>query len=310
MDVGRFAPTTSGRAHPGTLLAFLLAWLDIRSRGGRLVLRLEDIDPTARDSQKRAGLLDDLAWFGLDWDELVWQSSRTAAHEDALDELAALGLLYECSCSRAVIQAVGRRSAAGGWVYPGTCRRRKITDWRGSRENLRVDLSGWTVELLDESGGDLGQDIDAAMGDPLVRRGDGGVTYQLAVVVDDGRAGVTRVVRGRDLASSTATQAALHRLLGHKIPRYRHHLLLLEPQGQKLAKLHQSIGADTLRRHMTADELRGFLAHAAGLTSDPAPITPAALLADFSWDRVGRTDRAVVWDGRLTLDPEAEKPLH
>ena len=302
MDIGRFAPTTSGRAHPGTLLAGLLAWLDVRSRGGRFLLRLEDIDPTARDEVTQRGLLDDLRWFGLEWDELVWQSSRTPEHEDALDRLADLGVLYACSCSRTAVKAAGRPSAAGGWIYPGTCRHRKLRAWRDSRDNLRVDLSGWTVELGDESGGDLSQNLDAAMGDPLVRRGDG-VTYQLAVVVDDTLGGVNRVVRGRDLAASTATQVALHKLLGHRIPRYRHHLLLLEPQGTKLAKLHQSIAADTLRRHMTADALRGFVAHAAGLTDAPVPVTMTELLAAFDWNRVTRRDHVVVWDGRLALDP-------
>jgi glutamyl/glutaminyl-tRNA synthetase len=302
MEIGRFAPTTSGRAHPGTLVAGLLAWLDIRSRGGRFILRLEDIDPTARDEDTRRGLLDDLTWFGLDWDELVWQSSRTAEHEAALDRLAALGVLYECSCSRTTIKAAGRPSAAGGWVYPGTCRHRRVTDWRGSRDNLRVDLSGCVVDLHDESGDDLGQHIDEAMGDPLVRRGDGGIAYQLAVVVDDANAGVTRVVRGRDLAPSTATQVALLRLLNLPIPRYRHHLLLLEPQGGKLAKLHQSIGADTLRRHLSADDVRGFVAWAAGLTDGPEPVTADRLLAAFDWNRVRRDDRVVTWNGRLSLD--------
>jgi glutamyl/glutaminyl-tRNA synthetase len=310
MEIGRFAPTTSGRAHPGTLLAGLLAWLDIRSRGGRFILRLEDIDPTARDEANKQGILDDLTWFGLNWDDLVWQSSRTPAHEAALDTLASLGLLYECSCSRTAVKAAGRPSAAGGWVYPGTCRHRKIRDWRRSRENLRVDLSGWTVELCDESGDDLGQNLDTAMGDPMVRRSDGGITYQLAVVVDDAQGGVNRVVRGRDLAASTATQVALHRLLGQRIPRYRHHLLLLEPQGGKLAKLHQSIGADTIRRHMTADEVRGFLAYATGLTPQPVPVSMAQLLTVFDWNRVVGNDRTVVWNDRLVLDPATEKTLH
>jgi glutamyl/glutaminyl-tRNA synthetase len=302
MEIGRFAPTTSGRAHPGTLLAGLLAWLDIRSRGGRFLVRMEDIDPSAEAGGNKEGLLDDLVWFGLTWDDLVWQSSRREAHENALDLLAASGLLYECHCSRTAVKAAGLPSAAGGWIYPGTCRHRKLRDWRQSRQNLRVDLSDWTVEVEDESGADLGQNIGRSMGDPLVRRGDGGVTYQLAVVVDDTEAGVTRVVRGRDLAASTATQVALHRILGRPIPVYRHHLLLLEPQGCKLAKLHQSIGADVLRRHLGPDELRGFLAYACGLSEGTAAASAERVLKDFSWERVRKADRVVAWNGRaLTL---------
>jgi len=298
MEIGRFAPTTSGRAHPGTLLAALLAWLDIRSKGGRFLLRLEDIDPGARQASLRDGLIDDLRWFGLSWDELVRQSSRRTSHEAALDQLAAAGLLYECGCSRSLIKAAGLPSVAGGWVYPGTCRHRRVRHWRSSQENLRVDLSGWKVDVWDESGLDLGQDLDRAMGDPLVRRGDGGVTYQLAVVVDDAEAGVTRVVRGRDLASSTATQVALRHLLGLPVPVYRHHLLLLEPQGEKLAKLHQSVGADVLRRHLEPDQLRGFLAWRAGLADSPKPVTLEGLLKGFDWTRVETSDRVVTWDGR------------
>ena len=298
MEIGRFAPTTSGRAHPGTLLAGLLAWLDLRSRNGRFLLRLEDIDPGAHQTAIRDGLVDDLVWFGLTWDELVLQSSHRASHEAALDKLASSGLLYECCCSRTTIKAAGLPSAAGGWVYPGTCRHRRTWNWRGSRENLRVDLSGWRVEVRDESGADLGQDLDSAMGDPLVRRNDGGVTYQLAVVVDDAEAGVTRVVRGRDLASSTATQVALRTVLGLPIPIYRHHLLLLEPQGTKLAKLHQSIGADVLRRFVEPDALRGFLAFTAGLTADPGPVSLDQLLSGFDWVRVTGNDKVVTWDGQ------------
>lgn len=304
MEIGRFAPTTSGRAHPGTLLAALLAWLDIRTLGGRFLLRLEDIDPTAASRQWQDGLLDDLEWFGLTWDELVWQSACRPAHEAALDRLAALGVLYECGCSRTAVRSHGVKSASGGWVYPGTCRARRVTDWRASRLNLRVDLGELRVDVVDESGLDLGQTVAQAMGDPLVRRADGGMTYQLAVVVDDAESGVTRVVRGRDIASSTATQVALRRLLGYPVPTYRHHLLLLEPQGDKLAKLHQSIGTDRLRHHYDAASLRGFLAWSAGLRPDPSPVGWDELAASFHWAQVGTQDRPVTWDGRaLSLGP-------
>jgi glutamyl/glutaminyl-tRNA synthetase len=298
METGRFAPTTSGRAHPGTLLAGLLAWLDVRRRGGRFLLRMEDIDPGAQDETQRRGLLDDLVWFGLEWDDLVWQSAQRRAHEAALDTLATRGVLYACGCSRTDVKAAGLPSVAGGWVYPGTCRHRRVTDWRVCRDSLRIDLSGLTVEIADESGADLSQNLERAMGDPVVRRGDGGVTYQLAVVVDDASVGVTRVVRGRDLATSTATQVALRQLLGLPIPVYRHHLLLLEPQGGKLAKLHQSIGADVLRRHLSPDELRGFLAHTCGLAPTADPVSREQLVASFSWSQVAAQDRVVAWNGR------------
>ena len=169
------------------------------------MLRLEDIDPGAQDPRIRQGLVDDLHWFGLEWDQLVWQSEGRRGHEEALETLASLGLLYECGCSRRVVQAAGVPSASGGWVYPGTCRMRRVRNWRASRLGLRADLTDLKVSVADETGTDLSQVLGTAMGDPLVRRPDGGATYQLAVVVDDAAAGVTRVVRGRDIATSTAS---------------------------------------------------------------------------------------------------------
>jgi hypothetical protein len=155
------------------------------------------------------------------------------------------------------------------------------------------------IAPLDEGGRDLAQDPTAELGDPIVRRRDGAVAYQLAVVVDDAASGVTRVVRGHDLAASTATQVALQRLLGLPEPVYRHHLLLLEERGGKLAKLHGAVGADVLRTAYTAARLVGFLAYAADC-SPAAPTTPAALLPDFAWQRVAREDRVVRWDGKTS----------
>lgn len=299
---GRFAPTTSGRAHPGTLLAAQLAWLDARSLGGSVVLRWEDIDPTALDRASRQGLAEDLSWFGLDWDDVIFQSERRTAHEQCLDTLAEQGRLYACSCSRTTVRSAGLPSASGGWVYPGTCRHRVVRDWRSCHESLRVNLSDQIVVLKDESGLDLSQNIESAMGDPVVRRPDGGITYQLAVVADDEYSKVNRVVRGRDIATSTATQIALRRLLGWSVPTYRHHLLLLEPQGEKLAKLHQSIAAPLLRQYLSADAVRGFLAFACGLRDRPEPVSPPELLREFSWDRVVLSDQTIVWqDQRLRL---------
>ncbi len=293
----RFAPSTTGQAHPGTLLAGLLCWLDGRQRGARVLLRLEDLDRT----RVERGFVDDmvaaLSWFGLDWDEVHVQSERRAGHEAALDALAAAGRLYPCRCSRKQRRAHGRRAPDGGFAYANTCRDRRLpaAGWRAVDEALRVRLDDDQVSVIDDSGLDLSQVPAYDMGDPIVRRRDGVFAYHLAVVVDDAAAGVTRVVRGRDLAASTATQVALQRLLGLATPSYRHHLLLLEPQGDKLAKFHGSVGVDTLRQHYTSAALCGLLAHAAGLIDEPAPCAPRALLADFDWSRVGAVDRVLAW---------------
>jgi glutamyl/glutaminyl-tRNA synthetase len=299
METGRFAPSTTGPAHPGTLLAALLCWLDARSRGARLLLRLEDLDPERCRPEWSRAMLEDLAWLGLDWDAVDRQSEAREDHEVALDRLAEQGLLYPCRCSRRELRARGRPAPDGSIRYPGTCRgqRLPVGGWRTESSPLRVQLPTGRIAVRDESGLDLSQDPEAEMGDPVVRRRDAAIAYHLASVVDDAHAGVTRVVRGRDLAAATATQVALQRLLRLSRPQYRHHLLLLEERGGKLAKLHGAVGASALRRHYDAAELCGVLAWAAGLRETPDPITPGALLAEFTWERVRDVDRPMHWTG-------------
>ena len=299
--ISRFAPSTTGEAHPGTLLSALLVWLDARSRGGRVLLRLEDLDRTRVKTGWAEQLREACAWLGLDWDEVVVQSDRGAAHAAALDALAAAGRLYPCTCSRAA-RSGGRRAPDGGWAYENTCRDRPLPPggWRASADALRARLDDGPIALVDEGGLDLSQAPARDMGDPIVRRRDGVIAYQLAVVVDDAAAGITDVVRGRDIAPSTATQVALQRLLGLPTPRYRHHLLLLEPAAaprpQKLAKLHGSLPFTQLRARHAAPALCGLLAHGAGILDAPAPCAPAELVAGFDWSRVRTADRVARWD--------------
>jgi len=307
MDVGRFAPSTTGPAHPGTLLAALLCWLDARSRGARCLLRLEDLDPQRCRPEFAGQMQGDLGWLGLDWDGVSHQRDLAAGHEAALDRLAEAGRLYPCRCSRAEVRSAGAPVPDGGHRYPGTCRGRSLPGpqqggWRACAEPLRLALPAGRVHPLDEGGLDLSQDPEAELGDPIVRRRDGAVAYHLACVVDDAASGVTRIVRGRDLASSTATQWRIQRLLDLPTPVYRHHLLLLERHGGKLAKLHGSVGAASLRLHYRPDELCGLLAHVAGLQPDVQPVRPVELLPGFSWSRVARADCVLHWTGeRLEL---------
>jgi glutamyl/glutaminyl-tRNA synthetase len=311
VDRCRFAPTPSGPAHPGTLLAALLCWLDARSRGARIGLRLEDVDHTRCTPEHADDMRAALAWLGLDWDEVRVQSGRRALHEHALDRLAADGLLYPCRCSRSEVQRAGLAAADGGARYPGTCRGHPLPagGWRECDAALRLALPPGRIELRDESGLDLSQDPGAEMGDPVLRRRDGAVAYHLAAVADDAAEGITRVVRGRDLASATATQVALQRLLGLPTPAYRHHLLLLEERGPKLAKLHGAVGWHELRDHVSPAALCGLLAFAAGLRPDPAAATPAELLPGFDWDRVRREDVVLRWTGaELRVLPRAAAP--
>ena len=246
---------------------------------------------------------EDLAWLGLDFDAIEVQSAFAARHAAALDRLAARGVLYPCACTRSRLRAESDPALGRGARYPNHCRGRTLPadGWRASAEPLRVALPPGRVAPRDEGGLDLSQDPAAELGDPIVRRRDGALAYQLAVVVDDAASGVTRVVRGRDLAASTATQVALQRLLGLPEPVYRHHLLLLEQHGGKLAKLHGAVGVEALRRTYDAPALVGLLACAAGLRERPEPVTPAGLLRDFDWARVRSVDRVVRWNGALQI---------
>jgi len=300
----RFAPSTSGPAHPGTLLAALLCWLDARSRAAALSLRLEDVDSTRCTAEKASEMCAALEWFGLDWDAVSTQSTERSAHEAALDQLAERGWLYPCSCSRSEIQRSGERAADGGWRYSGRCRDRELpaSGWRSIREPLRLRLVSQRVEPRDEGGVDLAQDPAVAMGDPVLLGRGGMIAYHLAVVVDDGRQQITRVVRGRDLAASTAIHVTLQGLLDLATPLYRHHLLLVEKSGDKLAKLHGAVGWRELREHYTPEALCGVLAAAAGLIEAPLPIRPRELLADFDWQRVRSADRSMHWTGSQLVE--------
>jgi glutamyl/glutaminyl-tRNA synthetase len=297
----RFAPSTTGHAHPGTLLAGLLCWLDARSRDDRVLLRFENLDPVRCKAAYLEAMRADLEWFGLDWDGIVIQSDLRPQHEAALDALAARGLLYPCECTRSQRRRSGRRAPDGGYAYDNTCRGRPLPPggWRQADQPLRAQLPDQPIVLVDESGLDLSQHPSRDMGDPIVMRRDGAMAYHLAVVVDDAASGVDRVVRGRDLATSTATQVALQRLLGVPTPSYRHHALFLEPHGGKLAKFHGSVAAAELRQHYSAAELCGCIAWAAGLQDQPAPRSPRDLVASFAWQRVMEQDRVLVWRDNL-----------
>ncbi|HSN98595.1 MAG TPA: glutamate--tRNA ligase family protein [Candidatus Nanopelagicales bacterium] len=303
-DVCRFAPSTTGPAHLGTLAAALLCWLDARSRGARLILRLEDLDPDRCRPEHARSILADLEWLGLDWDEVATQRALAAQHEAALDRLEALGALYPCNATRDEVRAIGRRAPDGGFAYDNRSRGRPLPPggWRACDEPIRAALPGGWFRPVDEGGLDLSQEPVVAFGDPVVRRRDGAIAYQLAVVADDAAASVTRVVRGRDIAPSTATQAALQSLLALPAPLYRHHLLLLEERGGKLAKTHSAPRGAALG--LPSPRLSGQLAWCVGLLPEPADCTPRDLLPHFDWARVATTDRVVRWtDGQLDARP-------
>ncbi len=291
--ITRFAPSTTGEAHPGTLLSALLVWLEARRRGGKAILRLEDLDVTRVRAGWATQLVEACAELGLTWDGTVLQSALALDHEAALDKLEARGRLYPCACSRAD-RTGGRRAPDGGWAYENTCRGRPLAGgWRAQTEPIRLRLDDVRVELVDDGGLDLSQTPAHDLGDPIVRRRDGVIAYHLAVVVDDASAQVTDVIRGKDIAASTATQVLIQRALGLPTPRYRHHFLLLETDRTgKLSKLHGSLPYSELRTRLSPAEILGRLAHVARLIDVPRPLRVEELILD--WDRVPVDDQVLV----------------
>lgn len=293
---GRFAPSPSGRMHLGNLWSCLLAWLAARSTGGGMVLRLEDLDPDRCRKEYCDQVMRDLEWLGLDWDgQPVYQSRRSDLYAQAFHTLEEQGLLYPCYCTRAQrLTASAPHRSDGIPVYDGRCRSLTAAE----REELdRIRRPAWRVQVpqLDIQFDDLLQgpcreDLARDCGDFILRRSDGVYAYQLAVVVDDGAMGVTQVVRGSDLLSSTPRQLWLQEKLGLPHPEYGHVPLLLSPDGRRLAKRDRDLELGMLQERYFAPELVGILAHAAGLIPEAAPVTPHGLLPLFSWEKLPRAD--------------------
>ena len=288
--VGRFAPTPSGRMHLGNVFAALVAWLSVRSKGGSLVLRMEDLD-TQRTSEAYAQTLrEDLLWLGLDWDaETPPQSTRSSVYDRYFEKLTDLGLLYPCYCTRSQLHSINAPHLSDGtYVYPGTCR--NLTpdqQWDFGRKpswRVRVPDSRW--ELTDLCQGFYAQNLAQECGDFVVRRADGVYVYQLAVTVDDGEAGVTEVVRGTDLLGSAPRQMYLQKLFGFAHPEYGHVPLLMSSDGRRLSKRDKDLDLGTLQQHCSAEKVLGVLAHAAELIESPQPISAEELTAEFSWDKL------------------------
>ncbi len=285
--IGRFAPTPSGRMHLGNVFAALLAWLSVRSQGGEMVLRMEDLD-TARAKPEYAEILrSDLVWLGLDWDrETAPQSRRTHAYDRYFERLREQGLLYPCYCTRAQLHSLDAPHLSDGtYIYPGTCR--DLQNPPDRSPSWRIRVPNRVVTFTDGLQGRVSQNLETECGDFVLRRSDGLYVYQLAVVVDDGEAGVTEVVRGLDLLGSVPRQMYLQEKLGFATPSYVHVPLLLAPDGRRLSKRDKDLDLGYLRRYTTAPAILGQLACAAGLLEAPQPISARELVTEFDWKKVG-----------------------
>lgn len=288
--IGRFAPSPSGRMHLGNVFSALMAWCSVRKQNGTMLLRIEDLDPDRCRAEFAAQLKDDLLWLGLDYDvESTPQSRRSDVYAAYFDKLHRRGLIYPCYCSRSELHdASAPHTSDGQPIYAGTCR--TLT---AQQRMKKTRTPAWRVSVPDESicfcDGVFGlqsEHLATQCGDFILRRSDGVYAYQLAVVVDDGEAGVTEIVRGCDLLGSTPRQLWLQRQFDFQAPTYYHVPLLVAPDGRRLSKRDRDLDLGALRQRFSAEELIGRLAFAAGLTETKSTISARELAQQFDWQNL------------------------
>lgn len=292
IGAGRYAPSPSGRLHLGNLRTAMVAWLFARSTGRDFLMRIEDTD-RGRDAGAAEQQLGELASIGVDWDGApVFQTARRAVHDAAIEQLANQGLVYECTCTRReILEAPSAPHAAPG-TYPGICRDRSDEERASARAaiaprlpalRLRADVRELTFEDV------LLGTVSASIDDFVLRRGDGAIAYNLAVVVDDADMGVDQVVRGDDLASSTPRQMLLQSLLGLPTPEYAHVAMVLGPTGARLAKRDGAVTLEDLAAQgVSAEEVRGQLAVSLGLAKQGESLTLPEMLSRFNPEHLPR----------------------
>jgi glutamyl-tRNA synthetase len=293
MPTGRFAPSPTGTLHIGNLRTALLAWLFARSSDSPFLLRVEDLDPAVSSPEHEARQLADLAELGIDHDgPVVHQSDRRDAHDEALGHLEAAGLTYPCYCSRREVReaAAAPHGPLPEGAYPGTCRELSASDRsrrerEGRRPALRLRAEAVEIAVPDRLHGPVARVVD----DLVLRRADGLVAYNLAVVVDDHDQGVQEVVRGDDLLDSTPRQAHLCDLLGIDRPRWAHVPLVLGPDGDRLAKRGLALGvADLEAMGHDPSSIVGLLAGSVGLAAPGERVRPVDLVDRFDPDALPR----------------------
>ena len=300
MVVGRFAPSPSGRMQLGNIYSAVLSWLSVKSRGGEWLLRIEDLDRQRCRPEYAAQIEDDLLWLGLEWDEggsrggpngPYYQSERTDFYINVLEKLRETGRLYPCFCTRADIMASSASHQSDGVVvYSGRCQslsaaeRMALSAERKPATRLCVPNADCT--FTDGHYGLQHYNLARDCGDFIVRRADGNFAYQLAVVTDDALMGVTEVVRGCDLLSSTPQQIYLYGLLGYPAPQFAHIPLLVAPDGRRLAKRNAGTDMGSLRQRYTPQQLLGLIAHLAGLTDHYEELSIVEIISLFAWNKV------------------------
>lgn len=300
---GRLAPSPTGHLHLGNIWAFLLCWLGVRSQGGRLVLRMEDIDPERSRQAYADDIMRDLEWLGIDWDEgpdcggpyaPYTQSERLDRYAEVIERLTAEGLTFPCFCTRKELRSLASAPHVGeaGPAYPGTCLhltqdQREARRAAGRAPALRLHGTCETIAFTDRIRGPISTCWQECGGDFPIRRSDGVIAYQLAVAVDDVDQRITQVVRGDDILHCTPRQLYIHQLLDAPAPEYAHVPLVLDAGGERLAKRHKHFEIRALRQGgARAQAIIGDLAHRAGLAPAGTTCTPQDLVHGFTFDAI------------------------
>jgi len=275
--IGRYAPSPTGELHFGNLRTAMLAWLHARLQGGDFIVRMEDLDTPRVVPGSADQILRDLEWLGLDWDgPVLYQSQRSDLYQYALNKLSKSGLSYQCFCSRKDILEAASAPHGNVGVYSGFCRGLSTQDIV-RRKLIKAPATRVKVP----------QQMSSSIGDFVVKRADGIFAYQLATTVDDLDQGVTEVIRGEDLLSSTPKQLYLATLLKPNVSsiNYFHTPLMLDSDGQRMSKRDGSISVKSWKQTSNKpEELLGFLAFTSGILKTSKSINKKDLI-DFANDK-------------------------
>ncbi len=296
---GRLAPSPTGLMHLGNMWSFLWAWLWAKSAGGTIFLRMEDIDPDRSRKEFATAIEHDLQWLGLVWDgDIVYQSQRLKSYAQALNILEAQGRVYPCYCTRKELRALAGAPHVEdmGAPYSGRCahlssEERALKEAAGRKPSLRVSTSdaagiSKVISFKDVVYGVQERNLTDVGGDFALRRSDGVVAYQLAVVLDDAAANISHIVRGNDILASTPRQIFLQEILGLDKVQYAHLPLLLNDAGERLAKRHNALSIQALRdAGVGAERILGLFAYLAGYKQDLQPCSLQKLKEHFSFAR-------------------------
>lgn len=296
--IGRYAPSPSGSLHLGNLATFVVTWLDIRSNGGKLIFRMEDLDPDRSFEKFENSITDDLKWLGLTWD-YGWavddsgnysQSNRTRLYEDVFNQLDKKGLIYPCYCTRSE-RLAANAVHAGDSTHDAGCKCRHLSqaerhalEAAGRRPAWKIRVPNKEITFVDGHYGKITENL-ANEGDFIIKRSDGIFAYQLAVSFDDMEMGINRVVRGRDLLSSTARQIWLISELDGSVPSYCHTPLIITEADRKMSKRYGDLSMEVMREIYTKEEIIGLVSLLLNLGSG-SPCSAEELINSFSWDRI------------------------